>query len=76
MRVIKLGPSTWTCQPPRKSTADPQGISFLHHEGRNCPIDCGDMPADLARLVPHSWGRASLNDWQPFIGRAILHRML
>ena len=73
---LTLGPHTWIWSPRRKSAADPAPTSTLHHEGRSVPLDARGMPADLARLVPHAWGRAGIAEWRPFIERATLHGLL
>ena len=43
----------------------------VHYKGRSVLCD-GNLPRSLSLLVPNGWGNAKLEDWQPFVYRAIV----
>lgn len=47
----------------------------VHYQGRKIVCD-SRLPGKLSRLVPHSWGNASPEEWCPFVILAVAMRAL
>ena len=62
----------------RDTFSEPPSCELWIDDDLMVPFESGRLPESLARLVPTPWGRAGVNEWVPFIRRALMvgkHRL-
>jgi len=50
-------------------------VPVVEYQGAKLICD-GNLPGDMARLIPAGWGNADAEAWRPFVDRAIVRGYL